>query len=689
MATLEKIRNKAGLLVVVIGLALFAFIIGDFLTSSQSFFAMKESNIITVNDEKINIDEFQRYADKLHNTGNVAEERLYEVAYDRIVDEYVLNQELAKVGITVSDEELRDLLVGDNIHSLIIQQYSDPQTGFNKEWYLDFVNLIFNPEENGITDPNQLAQIEMYRMQWLNIEDVIRQIRGNEKLMTLLNIATAPNKLDAEMTFAESANSANIQFVKLPYTSVADADIEVTQDDINGRFNAYNSNYPVDESREVNYIQVDIRPSAEDYAAVEAEIKGYYEEFATTDDVKGCINAHADHEYVGVYTAIENLDPSVREFVEGAKVGDATEPISLDDQYVMYRLEGVKTAPDTVKANVILFAYGDTTLNTVYADLKAGIELDTVVNKYALPMMKELPVVEDQLIITDGQYQFNLGVNFINDVYSADNNYFTTSMLDGTQCIVKVVDRIGNVKKANVATFAMDVITSDQTIHDTEAKLHEYATTNSNLEDFIANAAAAGYIMKRDMCSLNKSTIGNVANSREVVKWAYNSSKGAVSNVFNISDKYLVVAAVNKVNPRGAATLDASTENYIRMQLRNEKKADVIKERINGTTYTTLDELATAMGVTVENRNNVAVGDRMTAPAVAGAVANLEVGAMSAPIAAADGVYVVQVVAKNEPAVPYDESTQMVGITRPVDANMVMQSLRNNAEIETTYTKFF
>lgn len=687
MATLEKIRNKAGLLVVVIGVALFAFIIGDFLNSSQTFFAMKEGNIITINDEKINVEEFQSYADRMRNSGMASDENAYEVAYEQIINEYVLNQEFDMLGITVSDKELQDLLVGENIHPIIIQQYSNPQTGFNKEEYLNYVDMIHNPEANGITDPNDLYYIEQYRAQWVNMENFIRDYRKIEKLAQLLDKATTPNKLDAEMAYEESSVASNIQYVKLPYSTIADATIEVTEEEINGKYDAYKNNYPVEESRMLSYIQVDLRPSLEDRQAVETEINSFREEFATTDNVREFINMKSDHEYVGTYKSVEKLDASLREFVDNAKVGDISETQLIGEQYVMHRLMGVKTAPDTVKANMVLFAYGDTTINDVYAQLQEGVSFDSIKAQY--PVLEEFPVVEDQLLISDGQAQINLGAAFINDIYNAKNDYFTTNMLDGTQCIVKVVERTANVKKVDVATFALDVITSDETILNAEAKLHEYITANKTSEDFVNNALSANYIVKRNNCTLNQSNLANIAGTRAIVRWAYNSSLGAVSEVHNISDKYLIAAAITEVTPRGVAAISAQDKAYITRQLTNEKKAEAIKNNIAGVKYTTLDELAAAMDVTVETRSNVAIGDNFTNMALAGAVSRLEEGAISEPIVANDGVYVVQVVSKVKSEEPYNEEFMMRSLYKLVDFNAVQKSLRDNAEITTTYTKFF
>ena len=234
MATLEKIRSKAALLVVVIGLALLAFIIGDFLNSGQSFFMMNQNKVATVNGNAIGVEEYQERV----NARTEQMQAMYQQSgmtmpdgmsasiqmdvYNQMVNEQLLQEELAAVGISVSDAELQDMLTGNNIHQEIVTAFTDPATGaFDRQALDNYLSVVFHPEENGYTDPAQLQQIAAQRQAWLDMEGQIRQSRAYEKFTNLLMAALKPNKIDAEMTFAAQTRSVDVAYAMQPYTTIA------------------------------------------------------------------------------------------------------------------------------------------------------------------------------------------------------------------------------------------------------------------------------------------------------------------------------------------------------------------------------------------------------------------------------------------------------------------------------------
>lgn len=216
MATLEKIRSKAAFLVIIIGVALLAFIIGDFLNSGQSFFMMSKNKVATVNGTSIGVEEYQQrvqarseemqamYQQRGMPMPDGASDYINKEVYDAMVNEILLNEELEAVGITVSKEELNDLLTGDNIVPQVAQSFMNPQTGqLDRQALNNFLQVIFHPEENGYTQPEQLAQIAAQRNIWLNLEKSVRESRAAEKLAALVNAAVVPNKVDAEMALSD------------------------------------------------------------------------------------------------------------------------------------------------------------------------------------------------------------------------------------------------------------------------------------------------------------------------------------------------------------------------------------------------------------------------------------------------------------------------------------------------------
>ncbi|MBO7317626.1 MAG: SurA N-terminal domain-containing protein, partial [Bacteroidales bacterium] len=387
MATLEKIRSKAALLVVVIGLALLAFIIGDFLNSGQSFFMMNQNKVATVNGSVIGVEKYQERVNArteqmqsmYQQSGMTMPEGMSATiqmdVYNQMINEILLEDELEAVGLTVSDAELQDMLTGNNIHSEIVRAFSDPVTGaFDREALDNYLNVVFHPEENGYTDAAQLQQIAVQRQAWLDMEAQIRQSRAYEKFTALLAAALAPNKVDAEMAHAAQTRSVNVAFAMQPYTTIADSTIEVSKSDLSAEYNNIKARYEMPETRSIRYIAVEVVPSQEDYAKVEAQINMLQDVFATTDDIASVVDNNSDVPYEDVYVAVNSMSADMKAFVEADKVGDASAATFADDAYTMYRLMGTKTAPDSITIKIASFPMGDASIDSVYTAVVAGAE---------------------------------------------------------------------------------------------------------------------------------------------------------------------------------------------------------------------------------------------------------------------------------------------------------------------------
>ena len=692
MATLEKIRSKAGMLVAVIGLALLAFIIGDFLNSGQSFFMMNQNKVATVNGETIGVEEYQERVNArteqmqsmYQQSGMTMPEGMSATiqmdVFNQMINEQLLASELEAVGLTVSDAELQDMLTGNHIHAEITRAFTDPATGmFDRQALDNYLSVVFNPEENGYTDPSQLQQIAVQRQAWLDMEAQIRQSRAYEKFATLLTAAMAPNKIDAEMAFAAQTRTVDVAYVMQPYTSIADSIIEVSKSDLKAEYDKVKARYEMPETRSIRYIAVDVAPSKEDYAKVEAQINMLQEVFATTDDVAAVVDNNSDVPYEDVYVAISTMSDDMKAFVEAAKVGDATTPAFADEAYTMYRLMGTKTAPDTITVKIASFPMGDNTIDSVYNAVAAGAEFGADVN-----VMEEFAVTEDMYA--------GLGRNFVADVFAAGNGYFKTSSLGGVQHIAKVVKRSAPVAKAKVATLTIGVVPSVET--ETELNLSSYVAKYNTVEQFADSAFVAGYTTIPAECQAAQTSVAGIQNSRQMIHWAFNAKKGDVSEIYEIGDRY-VVAMLEKVVKEGYRPME-ELENLLNTNVRRAKKGEAIAQQLSAVSPATIEAYATAMNTKVDTVKFVSVASPSVAgigyePVVAGAAAGLEMGELSAPIAGNRGVYVLQVVNENAASRPYNEEAEMSRLEQQYMAviNQFVEVLKEKANIENTLVRFF
>lgn len=694
MATLEKIRSKAAMLVAVIGLALLAFIIGDFLNSGQSFFMMNQNKVATVNGENIGVEEYQERVNArteqmqsmYQQSGMTMPEGMSATiqmdVYNQMINEQLLESELEAVGLTVSDAELQDMLTGNHIHAEITRAFTDPVTGiFDRQALDNYLSVVFSPEENGYTDPSQLQQIAVQRQAWLDMEAQIRQSRAYEKFATLLTAAMAPNKIDAEMAFAAQTRTVDVAYAMQPYTSIADSTIAVSNSDLKAEYDKVKARYEMPETRIIRYISVNVAPSKEDYAKVEEQINMLQEVFATTDDVAAIVDNNSDVPYEDVYVTVSTMSDDMKAFVESAKVGDATAPAFADDTYTMYRLMGTKTAPDSITVKIASFPMGDNSIDSVYNAVVAGAEFGADVN-----------VMED-FVVTEDMYA-GLGRDFVADVFTAGNGYFKTSSLGGIQHIAKVVKRSAPVAKAKVATLTIGVVPSVETETELYNNLSTYVAKYNTVEQFADSAFVAGYTTIPAECQAAQTSVQGIQNSRQIIHWAFNAKKGDVSEIYEIGDRY-VVAMLEKVVKEGYRPME-EMENLLNTNVRRAKKSEAIAQQLSTVSPATIEAYATAMNSKVDTVKFVSVASPSIAglgyePIVAGAAAGLEMGEVSAPVAGNRGVYVLQVVNENAASRPYNEQAEMSRLEQQYMnvVNQFLEVLKEKADIENTLVRFF
>ena len=241
MATLEKIRSKAGLLVLVVGLALFAFIIGDFLNSGSTYFRQSQEKVAEVDGEVIKIQDYQNRVDEMtemykmqSGSASLPEEyqtQIRQSVFDGMVQEIVLDNATSKLGLTVSPEELFDMVQGENISPMIqqMQMFVNPQTGaFDKTALLNFLKTI--DDDNIANYPaDQQAQLLQARQFWMFWEKNIKRQRLEQKYTTLLSKAVSANKLDAKDAFDGSAVSSDIVYAMQSYATIPDSTVQVSK----------------------------------------------------------------------------------------------------------------------------------------------------------------------------------------------------------------------------------------------------------------------------------------------------------------------------------------------------------------------------------------------------------------------------------------------------------------------------
>lgn len=712
MATLEKIRNKAGLLVIVVGLALFAFIIGDFLNSGSTYFRQSQEKVLTINGKVINIQDYQLHIDELsefykmqYGVTSVPEQvntQIRATVYQTLLREKVIADEMAKLGMTISSEELFDMVQGENISTMISQNpmFQNPETQqFDKMTLLNFLKAI--DDSNIEAYPvDQRAQLLQARSFWLYVEKNIKQARSEEKYTTLLSKAMSANKLEAQDAFNANAKSSDVAFVYQSYASVSDSTISVSRNEVEKLYNQRKEEYKQAESKVLKVLAVDITPSQADYDKAESDIQNLKSELIATDNVIDLVNENSEIPFENVFSSQSYLTPEVYNFVANANIGDVEGPVFTNDQYNMYKLLDKKEDADSVKISHIVLA-GMTDARTAELADSLKRELDNNADFASLASTYSM----DQTASTGGDLDwFNeagfyryFGEDFKNAVFEAKvGDVKIVKSMYGTH-IVKVTDRTKRVPKYKVAQIQMTVTPSSSTYSDIYNALNSFVSNNNTIAKLTENASEAGYEVGDQTVTATQENLMGMQSSRQVIRWAFQNDKGKISDIFECENKF-VIAGVDATLPEGYTAL-ATVEPLLRMDLANQKKGEKIVAGLKAQNLTSLDAYATAMSSKVDSVKFTTFGTAFLAgigfePVFNGVSAITSLNSISEPFSGLNGVYVLKPYQVNEESgVAYDEKEMMTSLNTTKATNIltqrVMQHLIDNAEIVDNRIRFY
>ena len=700
MATLEKIRSKGLLLLIVVGLALVVFIVGDLVNSGSTYFQENSANVAVINGDKVKI---RDYAEKMEQFNDVVKlqygnnindemmEQIRQMVWESTVTEKVIGDDCAEIGMMVTKNELADMLVGNNISPMMMnnQMFFNENGQFDVNIVKQFISML-DSEDASQNIPYE--QLRLYRNYWRYWEHAIKTNRLQEKYTNLLSAALVVNSLEAKYAYDNAKVSADAVYAMKNYFAIADSTINVTDAEIKARYNEKKEQFKQKQSADVKYIVVDIKPSAEDFAEVEKWINDLKEEFTTTEEVADVVNSNSDVQYRGENLVKEQIDADFQEFAFTGKAGEVMGPIFVNNTYKMARIieNGINSVDSVNLSNMYLRretaeatqALADSIMDAVkkgadFAELaKTHSLLQNAANGGEIGWVSEMGL--EKKIATPafstpakGMFQVKEG----NDI-----NLF-------------IVNQLGkNVVKAKVAVLARTVDATSRTQANLYNALKQFIVDNNTIEKLEAEAANNGYVvMSAKNLDINATTINNVKKAREAVRWAFENKEGAISDIFEVENQIIAVA-VDKHNAEGYRSIE-SLRPQLLSELRNEKKGDVIIAAMNGKTM----EQLTAEGFRIDTVRNInfastyagAIGNE---PSLFARVATAEVEKESAPIKGNTGAYIFKVINKNEEAKPYNEKEEMVMLqTREAYMNsyLSIEALKEAANIEDMRYKYY
>lgn len=648
MATLQKIRNQAGLLIVVIGVALLAFIIGDFLNSGGTFLQMSKNNVAKVNGDAISPEEFQA---KLGAETTDADR-------NRIFTEMVMTKAMSdcaeNIGITVSEEELNDLITGDNTSPLVLQQYTNPQTGqFDKEMLMSYLSQLFSTDLTTL-DEEQQYQIAMAQESWYAFEEAVKNDRVSRKMFNLVSKSLLPNDVDLESAFAETTKNVDIAYVPQLYTAIPDSLVEVSESEVKALYSKKRENYKIDENRTIEFVALSVSPTQDDFKATEELFNTLSETFATTENVQHVQYAQAPKEYMTVST----MSPKMKEFVSKAKVGDVSETIFENNTYKKYRVMSTTVAPDSVEARHIMFAPTQEALcDSIYNVLKNGGDFAELAKEYS---------VDTNTSSNGGSFGWftepmlsQLGTKFADAAFRGAKGVQKVTTQFGIH-LLEVTDKTKPVDKAKVAQLLVEVKPSQETRDAQYYKLSKYMTEKGETAEFSNGDIDNGISVQTAKIGKADINLSYIPNAREIIQWAFNADEKELSKIFDVDKKFYVVAKVAKIS-------DDEYEAYedlapmLKTRLLQEKKGEKIAELLKE--FASLDAAAEALASKVDTAKSVVFRSSVVPgigfePKLAGAAPYAQVGELQAPVQGNRAVYLYKVVANNDVLSTFDKVSE-------------------------------
>ncbi len=687
MATLEKIRSKGVLLLVIVGFALLAFIVGDFVNSGSTFFNQKQMVVAEVDGEDVEIEQFMRSVDQLTKVyefemGNqqMDEDMVAQIrqsVWETTVREKLLKKETETIGMVVTQDELYNSILGENVHPVIMQRqaFYNPQTGmFDKNILTNFISYLDDPN-SGISE-----ELKDYWRFW---ETAVKNSLLEEKYNTLLSKMLVANSVDAELASSLNAGKVDVLYAVEPYFMVPDSVVSVSDKEIEARYNQTKEQYKKNEATAtISYVAFDIKPLEDDYAELEKWINDLLPEFTTTNDVVGFVNSNSDVRYFDGALTKNDVDITFRDSAFNGKVGDVFGPVFVNNTYKMARLlETGIVAPDSVKLSHIFVAEETEERTKELADslvkvLNAGADFATLAKKHS----RVQQTAELGGAIGWMRESFTEAEIAEKAFHTPAGKLFTVDAPAGIQ-IFKVDEVSARVPKVKLAVVERELIPSSRSQVRIYNDAKQFVADCKDKAAFEAKAQEQGVNITPANISINDNKLGQIKNSRQVIRWAFEQKDGAVSDVFECDDKF-VVAVVSDINKDEYKSL-ASVSDNIKFDLLNEKKGDYVVEKVNGKTLSTLMaegmRVDTLKNVTFETQQMSRVGNepKLFALAALGFDAN--------PVIGENGVYVFKQMSRTDVEAPLsiEEEKQMLESRLAYAVQyLTMEVLKEKADIQ-------
>lgn len=565
MATLEKIRSKSVLLLIIVGAALLAFIIGDFFTSGRTLFGTG-TTIAKVGDTKVDIHEFQNRVQAAQQQVQQSGQRvegavLQQQVLEAMIAEKLFMKETEALGLTVTDQELTEMMVGRNsayVDRMVAQQFGLPDAS-------TLHDMAFNPTKYGVPQENA-AQLQAY---WLELESNIENMLLQQKFQNLFNGLLVANNLDSKSLYDETNPTANIVYVKKEFSSLPDADFAVENSDIDKLYDSEKGLYALDEPvRLVNYIAVNIIPSAADIMAGQKKVEDALLALNEQNETQGIAG---DNEFVVDRIALAQADVDNQSQLKAAldtlSVGRAVLVSRNGNEYNIAKLLSKSNQSDKVTLDMLMVQGTREQIDSLTAVLNSGVDFDSVA---ASPLVAQSQKATEVSLI-------DANASMVKELIAdrATGVYFAPDTLAQNGRILRIAERAVPTTVYEIAAVSYTTEPSVTTVNELEASLNNYVAAHKTAKEFADSAQAGGYTVFPFYVTPSSASIGNVNDSHSAVSWTFDAKKGDVSPVMgDVQNGSLLAVALEDIYVGYTPARDPQLKEALTRRARNAKKAD-------------------------------------------------------------------------------------------------------------------
>ncbi|MCH2196881.1 peptidylprolyl isomerase [Kordia sp.] len=705
MAILAKIRQRTLVLILIIGLALFAFVISDVFNNNGGG-EKRLTEIGTINGEAIPSQQFQSQVERIRTIygGRQSTMQIVNSLWDQEVNNVLVTQQLDELGITIEKDELWSLLVSSpNITSS--QQFQDESGTFVEAKLKEYIDNL--EATKNLTPENMDAYLNWLQTEKYTITEAKKALYNN-----LVKAGSIVTVKEGELAYRAENDKVTFKYVQVPYTSIADSLVEIRNSDVQNYIDKHKSTFKVDESRDIQYVYFPETPSKSDEELAKKEVADLKTAFAAAEDGSAYANENTETNEPETFTYKSQLPKDVADDMIAMNVGDVYGPYKVGNKYKISRLIETAQLPDSTKTRHILINYkgsqralpevtrtkedakklADSVFAVVkrnkskFADLAKDLSSDKVSAEKGGDLDWFNTISGRNLTPSYRDFVFEKEVGDIDVVESPFGFH-----------IIEIEDQKNDQKVVKFATINKEVEVTEETLTNlfTVASTFE-SDVNKAKSNFVDIAKEKNYEVKpvNKIKVLNPTISGISTDQREVVRWAFKDDTN-VGDIYraNVGGGFLVVQLTAK-NPAGLSSIPEASSRVLPI-LRSQKKAEKIKA--DYASSKTLTELASAAGRSEQQATSLSMMSPIIPgageePKVVGAAFALNEGETSKLIAGKSGVYIIQVVKKE--AAPakdtYLTETNTLRNQRAAKAtSSVFDALKSSAEIEDNRGYFY